>query len=436
MAPSPPIRELFRLLAGRVARAQEGFALIEVMVSAMLVAILAIGVFAGLDAAGSTAGSNKSRGIAASVAQNDQERMRALQADELAAARLQTNTVNVGGVNYTVKSLVRPINQGGSGCGDGTLLKISSLVTWPSMRGVPTVRADSLLAPEPGSFGTNEGGLIVQIQGRLGTGQAGIPVSISGPKSDTDTTDENGCASFLYVPSGNYTVSFSKSGYVTADGVTNVSKAVGVPDGSVSSAAFDYDLAGQITASVVTTPAATGVSQADDSTSLAVSHSSLPAPGARFFAASPAAVSITTGATLYPFTSSYSVFSGACVASNPSSFGAPVTTVTLGPGGVATPTVTEPALNVTVTGNSGAALAGATVKATSTTCGDVYTFTTNAAGRLTKPGLPYGSYTVCVHGFVNGANRKPSSQTKANTTPAGVTPYTRQITNGTSTGTC
>jgi prepilin-type N-terminal cleavage/methylation domain-containing protein len=431
-------REVPRLLARRLTRAEDGFALIEVMVSAMLVAILATGVLAGLDAAGSTSGANKARGIAASVAQDDQERMRAMKADDLAAARSQQSTVTVAGVNYTVQSSVRPVDEAGGGCGDGTLLKITSLVSWPVMRGVPNVRADSLLAPKPGSFAAGEGGLIIEIRNRSGGPQPGIPVSITGAKSDTDTTDENGCASFLYIPTGNYTVSFSKAGYVTADGTTNVSKTVGAPDGSVSNNAFDYDQAGRITANIVTTPAG-GSSQADESTSLAVSHSSLPVPGARFFAAAPAVSPISTTTTLFPFTSNYSVYSGTCVGNNPSSFGQPVATTPLTPGASPTVTVTEPALNVLITGNAGAALAGATVKATSVTCGNAITFpqTTNAQGKLPKPGTPYGDYTVCAQAFMNGQTRKVTALgTKQNRLAAGSASIPIQIRNTSPTGTC
>jgi prepilin-type N-terminal cleavage/methylation domain-containing protein len=434
-------REVPRLLARRLTRTEDGFALIEVMVSAMLVAILATGVLAGLDAAGSTTGANKARGIAASVAQDDQERMRAMKADDLAAARSQQNTVTVAGVNYTVKSSVRPVDEAGGGCGDGTLLKITSVVSWPVMRGVPNVRADSLLAPKPGSFAAGEGGLIIEIRNRSGGPQPGIPVSITGAKSDTDTTDENGCASFLYIPTGNYTVSFSKAGYVTADGTTNVSKTVGAPDGSVSNSAFDYDQAGKITANIVTTPAG-GSSQADDSTSLAVGHSSLPVPGARFFAAAPATTPVATTTTLFPFTSAYSVYSGTCVGANPSSFSQTVPTATLSAGGSATVTVTEPAMNIRVRVN-GINVAGATVKATSTTCGNTFTFSptntppngTISTGRLAKPGLPYGNYTVCASALVSGTSRKLTS-TQANTTPTGVPLFTVNLTSTAPAGTC
>src|SRR3954471_3142660 len=98
-----PLGLLLRRLSGE----QSGFALIEVMVSALIVAIVSVGVLAGIDASSATTGSNKARGIAASMAQDDQERLRSMQPDDLAALRFQSRTVTVDGVNYTVTSDAR-----------------------------------------------------------------------------------------------------------------------------------------------------------------------------------------------------------------------------------------------------------------------------------------------------------------------------------------
>jgi hypothetical protein len=83
--------------------------------------------------------------------------------------------------------------------------------------------------------------------------------------------------------------------------------------------------------------------------------------------------------------------------------------VTVGPGSSSAVTVREPALNLLVT-RAGAPLAGANVRITAKAagCGGVRTMTTNAAGELTlvgapsgslNPGLPYGTYDVCVDRF-------------------------------------
>jgi type II secretory pathway pseudopilin PulG len=395
---------VLRLLARRLSREQSGFALIEVMMSALLVAIVSVGVLAGIDASSATSGSSKARGIAASIAQDDQERLRSMLPDDLAALRFQRRTVAADGVPYQVDSDARPVNDAGKGCGDGTLVKISSEVTWPKMRGVQPVSADSFVAPQPGSFATNQGGLIIQVRNRSGGPQAGLSVSLSGPKSDSDVTDENGCASFLYIPSGNYTVTLSKPGYVTPSLVSNVSKVETVPNGSVATDSFDYDQAGQVTANVATIQQGTGLQIPDDSTSLVVSQPGLPAPGIKTFAASPPKTTIGTGTILYPFTSSYSVYSGTCAAASPQNYppDAPAT-AQIDPGGSVTVTVIEPSVNVMVNDGAGVPITGATVKASNRTCGSGGNLTfTNAtvAGKLLKPGMPYGNYDLCASALV------------------------------------
>jgi type II secretory pathway pseudopilin PulG len=441
MAPLPrPLPGPLRLFANRLSREQSGFALIEVMVSALIVAIVSIGVLAGIDASSATTGSNKARGVAASIAQDDQERLRSMQPDDLAALRFQRRTVAVDGVNYQVDSDARPVNEAGKGCGDGTLVKISSEVTWPKMRGVPPVATDSLVAPQPGSFANNQGGLIIQVRNRSAGPQPGVTVNLTGPQSDSDVTDENGCASFLYRPSGNYTVAFSKAGYVTPALITSVSKAETIPNGNVSTDSFDYDLAGKVTANFVTLVQGTGAQVPDDSTSLVVSQSGLPAPGIKTFAASPARTPIVTTMTLYPFTSSYSVYSGKCTGASPLNFPPNVpASALIGPGGSATVTVFEPSVNVNVTVN-GAAAAGATVKATNRTCGSGGNLTyTNAtvAGKLPKPGMPYGSYDLCASATVGATVRRSAVVSSvANTAKAGTATIDLPITDLSTAGTC
>jgi prepilin-type N-terminal cleavage/methylation domain-containing protein len=441
-----PAQGPLRLLARRLKSEQSGFALIEVMMSALIVAIVSVGVLAGIDASSATSGSNKARGIAASIAQDDQERMRSMQPDDLAAMRFQRRTVTVAGVAYQVDSDARPVTDAGKGCGDGTLVKISSEVTWPKMRNIKPVITDSLVAPQPGSFSKGSGGLIIQVRNRSGGPQTGVPVSITGPQSDADVTDENGCASFLYRPSGAYTVKIQKTGYVTPALVNAISKTETIPSGAVATDSFDYDVAGAVTANIVTiakpvAPATTGVQVADDSTSLVVSHPNLPAPGIKTFAASPAKTPMTTGTVLYPFTSSYSVYSGTCTGANPLNFppdAAP--TALLTPGGSLTTTVIEPSVNVVVA-NGATLLAGASVKATNRTCGTggnlVYTNATLATGRLPKPGMPYGTYDLCASALISGVLRHSNPVLNVlNKAKAGTADVSLQVTAASPTGAC
>jgi Tfp pilus assembly protein PilV len=55
---------------------EEGFALIEVVVSAAVLVILVLGVLAAVDAVSGTAGANQSKTVAATLAEKDLERLR------------------------------------------------------------------------------------------------------------------------------------------------------------------------------------------------------------------------------------------------------------------------------------------------------------------------------------------------------------------------
>ena len=150
-----------------------------------------------------------------------------------------------------------------------------------------------------------------------------------------------------------------------------------------------------------------------------------PLPVGRQLRASPAPFIRTVGdgtlqtslsaASLFPFTDAYSVFSGDCTGADPGdpryAVGAgsppnpapaePRTSQIVSPGASYGVTVYEPALNVVVKVGTAAspAQAGARVYATTRTTGcpnTVYDMgSTDAAGQLVKPGIPYGDYDVC-----------------------------------------
>jgi hypothetical protein len=339
--------------------------------------------------------------VAASLAQDDQERMRGLQPSELSRQRTLSRTVTVAGVPYTVVSRVRPeadTPAGTSGCtssGRGfDYLKIVSEVTWPHMRGVDPVRADSLVASKFGAYAPDEGGLAVQIRDRDGGPQSGISVAASGPASDSDTTDEHGCAFFAALPQGNYTLAFAKTGYVTPSGSTSVSQTASVTAGAVNSVAFDYDVSGQINVSVRNS-AGTAGETADGS--IVAAHTLIPAPGALL-------KPFPSAGPLYPFKSPYAVYSG-CVGSAP----AAPPTVALAPGGSPSVTVTEPTVSVQITNGPPAAASGGApsavwlldktcstgMKALVRTSGGASSGTQTWTRPAPNVGLPYGSWLAC-----------------------------------------
>ena len=59
-------------------RGESGWALVETLVSAVLLIVVALAIATSLDAASRASGENKERSVAASLAERDQERMRGM----------------------------------------------------------------------------------------------------------------------------------------------------------------------------------------------------------------------------------------------------------------------------------------------------------------------------------------------------------------------
>src|SRR3954447_17846129 len=90
----------------RASSSESGFAIIEVIVSAAVLAIVAMAVLAGIDGATASSGREKARAVAANIAEKDQERLRGLsvQTLSLGAAIPQAPAVTIDGVTYNTTS--------------------------------------------------------------------------------------------------------------------------------------------------------------------------------------------------------------------------------------------------------------------------------------------------------------------------------------------
>jgi len=420
-------------------RSEEGIMLVEVLVTAVLVVIVALGMFSAFDGASATSGTLKAQAVAAGVAQEEQERLRSLKLTDLSNYRRDDEPILRANVNYLVDSRAEWINteSGTADCAAADtafdLLKITSTVTWPDIGTKAPVRSVSLVAPPVGAFGTDQGSLAVHVRNRTGsTGVANLPVTLTGPRGYTDSTNDIGCVVWGYLPAGSgYNVAFSRPGWVDFQGNQNVSKAVGVTGEATNTVAFDYDEGGGAVVSVETRRlgSATPLTH-PQATSVLFSHPSLAAPGTRAFTSATPVASFATGKVGFPFTSPYGVFTGDCLANRPAT-GLP--TVAITPGGSATVTVQNPSLDPRI--RRGATdQTGATIKFTSA-CGTVYTRgPTISDGRLatTQLGLPFGDYTVCAS--VGG--RKLTQTGRANTAVAGTQWDMDLDGSGSTTGTC
>jgi hypothetical protein len=416
---------------------ESGLGLVEVVVSAMLLVLVSSGVYMGLDGASATSGVNKGRSLASEIAQQDQDRMRAMAVTELSNYRA-TTTTTVGPVTYTIASSASWITDdtGTASCTSGQAkahyLRIASSVTWPSMH-VKPVTVESIVAPPAGSFGTNLGSLAVQVRDRNGNGVPGVSVSLSGAQSYTDATNAIGCVLWGYLPLGNYTVAVSKQGYVDPSGASQPSRAAGVVGGATSTTAFDYDLGGQIRASYETLTQSGGAPIPANGTSFTAVTSHLTVPLTPFGDGQPHASYTSTA--VYPFTDPYGVYAGSCAGNDPTLYGVPAQLALVQPGATTAVTLREPPVDLLVT-RGGRPVQGATVKLTGTAsgCGALPDRTTGADGYVTARALPYGTYSACVQATVSGTTYKATG-TFADTSATGV-PVGSATYNLTTAGTC
>jgi hypothetical protein len=444
--------------ARRKLASQEGFALMEVMISAAVLVVLVLGVLAAVDAVTGTAGANKARTIAATLAEKDQEELRGLRTVELGkldALIPAPRTVKVGNVDYTVTSNAEWVTDATGAdiscalkSGEGSYLRITSTVTSPATgKAVKPVVMSSIVAPQPGS-----GQLAARVTNALGLPLINLPVQAIGPSGKTVSTNDAGCAVFGAVDSGAYQVKLSTTGYVDTEGNNVVLKDTTVEGGSLTLVDLVYDKAATLTVNVDTKVGA-AVAQADKSYGVRAVHTGIQT-GSRQFpenATPPVPVTPTGSYTLtnlFPFPDAYKVYSGRCDAADPFGFDPtyfdvyPAAAPQLDPGEAATISVREPNANLTFY-RSGAPRSSATVYAypTGADCAQTITLgTTGALGTVpasgsSAPGLPFGDYDICAE-YRNGSGTWfHVNGTVVNHDPAGAAAQTLTIPT-TGNGTC
>lgn len=404
---------------------EAGFALIEVLVSAVLLVVIALALLAGADRASSTALGGRARSVASGLAEQDQERIRSMPASALSNYHPAARTVPVGGTTYTVASRadwVRDSTGATQSCTNDSsqadYLKITSTVTSNVVgTAIKPVTVSSIVAPPVGAFAANQGTLAVKVTDSRNNPVVGMNVSTSGPRSLSDTTNASGCAVFAYIPTGTYHVLLDTAGYVNPSNQTAVDITQVVSANLVNLAQVSYDRAAKVAVAFETV---TGTSTIVPSRGWGITASRVdPVGGTYYFegptGTPPPAQASIDATSLWPAPTGYKFYSGDCAGANPET-AIPLTTwytTAPGNGDVLAPlpgtvdgtvTVRQPPLSLTVK-NSGTALAGATVVLTPVDTACIKPdLTTDSSGRATSrvtptydPGVPFGKYsTACV----------------------------------------
>lgn len=274
-------------------RSDDGLTLVEAVVAALLVGILAAVVLGIILQTQSAQIGNRGRVAAANLAAREIDLVRELfmspdggpevvtdPAVVVNANPLTGGTVGeplwVDGVPYTVTRTAawNPTGPGASACDGGSMVDYPSLtvsvsVTWPNMGSIQPVTSYATLAPEKGEGVQSTSSFVaVSVVDSKGRPSAGRSVSITAPGfSAPGTTDPTGCAVIEVSPSSSgtaYQATMTDTGYVDISGNPNPSKAVGTLTRGVlnNSVTFAYDRAGtvvlQVTGSGLTDGDVTG----------------------------------------------------------------------------------------------------------------------------------------------------------------------------------
>jgi Tfp pilus assembly protein PilV len=401
---------------------ERGDTLIEVIISAVLIALVVVASLTGLDSTNRSVALQRARSQADALAQQDEDQLRGEPVAKLSELS-RTREVVANGTKYTIISTSQYVADATAtaSCSSSTpsadYLQTTSKVTWPSLGvGKPVVET-SVISPPPGAA------LIVQVT-ESGTPIQGATVQVTGPSPATVETSTNGCAILAVLP-GEDQIHVSKSGYVDPNWYADshddlsVTRSVYLPAETTAKEGYYLGRAGKLAVSFAGSIPAVGDSF--------VAHNSGMATFKPVVEAYKATVESLT--TVYPFpgTSPYTVYAGECEADRPKALNAgnPEVEVVVPAGGTAPVIVTQPPINVKVmSGKSktspGKPVENAIATLTDTGCGTKRETKTNAKGTLERPGAPFGTYSLCVTGGASGlaANRKYTT-TFANNTVSG-----------------
>lgn len=385
-----------------------GDTLIEVLISALLVGLIVVGTFSGLDSTTKATALQRSRSQADALAEQDEERLRSEPINTLAALESHPveKTVTEANTKYTVVSASTYIADAtatescNSSSAQANYLQTTSRVTWPSLGKGKAVEETSVVSPPPGS------NLIVDIT-ESGKALPEATATVTGPSPETTVhtleTSAKGCAIFALPTGGEYSINAYKTGYVDPNGYGNtdedetVTRAVYIPAETTAKEGYYLGLAGKIQVKFSPGEGETFVAFNPGITTFKKfgNHASY----ALFGTEGSYTSAVETPAEIYPFTTAYTVYAGTCEANKPSTITSE-NEVVVPSGGMGTTTLTLPQLKLKVYegtfSSKGELLSGASGSVTDTGCGIKRSFTTNTSGAMPHPSLPYGTYKLCV----------------------------------------
>ncbi|WP_445150034.1 hypothetical protein [Baekduia sp. Peel2402] len=429
--------------------AEDGFALIEVMVSAVLLIGLALATLSLIDNSQASSSQQRSKGIASALASADLGRMRQTKFTTSTNFTTTATTRGVDNINYTVTSKGEWTSAAGvlttctkpSTGNPGQYVRLTSTVTWPGMGAVKPVTAETLLVPRSGEVAITAGAFSLKVLTAAGSPVAGVSVVMNG---QTLVTSAAGCVVFTSVPPGTYNVTYSKSGYIATSGATPGIYVATVTKGTTASKTVGYDIPAKITP-VPMFREVSGLPSTTPTTAGWTSYSVSAGQGVDFLGTYLwNATNAGSGTSLYPFIGGYQVYAGNCAGNNPAlydgGFGTtfPLSSVAPDPGTAAIGTAYMRQATIKVSGAPNNQKVGVYLLPSSTSadmagCDRAFAPTALQAANSSTVAMsttfdaPYGIYTYCID---NGASTQaagrryvyPAASNAYNNTPANGSP--------------
>jgi hypothetical protein len=377
--------------------------MVEVAIAMVLFGVLIAAVASSQSSALNIIRTNRHRSVAANLASEEMDAIRSTNFTDIVVGRVEKPR-DVDGVEYTVtRDSQWVLGDADSGAceapanAEPRYLRVDVFVEWPVMSGVDPVTSNTIVTPPVGTYDETSGHIGVKVVDRDGDPVSGVQVALAGPQSASQTTTEDGCAFFAYLPAGAYTTSVTAAGHVSDQGDPTPSQPASVAVGATTSILFQYDRAATLNLTLVGKDLG-APAPPDVSLTLVNSHI---LPGGTLVV--PGSGSNRVIGNLFPFADGYEAIAGTCA---DTSSGDPPLAVE--PGATTTASVLLPEVLVTVVqdlgGGSFAPVPGIPVQAThaadtSCTAGESFTIgVTDENGQLAFA-LPWGTWDV----YVNGA---------------------------------
>jgi hypothetical protein len=454
--------------------------LLEVLVSALLVALIAVGTYSGLASSGSATAHERLTAQATSIAQQDEERLHGLSTTQLEELGEQHYSVAENGMCleqklgiwyywassetpwttgceavtgfkgtkyignvFTVKSSREYVDAAKESLtcetekGTADYIQTTSSVTWSSVGSHKPVSQSSLI-DEPTSTT-----LVVKVKNRNNEPVSGAAVAAYDPKTALaptaiETTPSSGCVIFGGLAEGEVRVVAAHGEWVEQEGKPSPEKPIKVTTGKLAETEFTLEEPGGLTATFV------NGSRPVSSFTFVAFHPEIPSPS--FFVGGEASTAAATATLtkLFPFAlpvnkpDKYTAYAGDCAANNPTTVaGIAAPTAQLEPNRIEAVKVEVPEVKLTVyEGTSSSStkerLTSTSAKVINSECKSTNSQNSSpvptehedpiVSGSLKYPYLPYAKkLELCVEGNVEGSSYQYKNSTYTNSSQSGTT---------------